>query len=185
VHARDLVLAKVVELAGGKRAERVHLADLRDALPELERATVDRELLALQTDGTLVLYRNDNTASLKPRDRAAELLIAGHPRHLVLLDKIPTPASTGSTEERVLAAFDELERTDRLGLYSLADVRRLSGVAKAEFDRTVLDLARRRVLTLHHHDYPASLSPAARAELVVAGGAHYHAGARSRTGPRS
>lgn len=80
------VLETIRRLAKGERARRVKLADVRDALPDLPRDELDRELLALQARGAVVLYSEDNPAWLTARDKAAALELADDVRrHLVLL----------------------------------------------------------------------------------------------------
>jgi quercetin dioxygenase-like cupin family protein len=55
----------------------------------------------------------------------------------------------------------------RGALVSVQELRReFPRVSKQEFDASVLDLARQGVLSLHRHDYPASLSVAELAGLV-------------------
>jgi hypothetical protein len=45
---------------------------------------------------------------------------------------------------------------------------------KEHFDRLALELSREGIVTLHHHDFPASLSPSERTELVQdERGTHY------------
>jgi hypothetical protein len=47
---------------------------------------------------------------------------------------------------------------------------------KQLFDRAVLELARQGRLSLHRHDFPSSLSPAERDELVTDGAGAYYVG---------
>jgi hypothetical protein len=51
-------------------------------------------------------------------------------------------------------------------LLSVRDVREKSGLPKAVFDALALRLAAENVIVLHHHDFPASLSAAERAQLI-------------------
>ena len=63
---------------------------------------------------------------------------------------------------------------DRGALVGSRDLRRAARLGKSEFDCAVLELARNGRLSLHRHDYAASLSPAERDELVTDGaGTHY------------
>ncbi len=65
---------------------------------------------------------------------------------------------------------------DRGALVGSRDLRRAARIDKFEFDRAVLNLARQERLSLHRHDYPASLSPAERDELVTDGKGTYYVG---------
>ncbi len=51
-------------------------------------------------------------------------------------------------------------------LVSIRELRRSVGLAKGVFDRVVLSLALQGKVALHHHDFPSSLSPEERDELV-------------------
>ena len=54
----------------------------------------------------------------------------------------------------------------RRALVSIRELRRSMGLAKSVFDRVVLSLALQGKVALHHHDFPSSLSPEERDELV-------------------
>jgi len=59
-------------------------------------------------------------------------------------------------------------------LLLVRELRARTSFDKERFDSVVLDLEREGLITLHHHDFPAALSPAERAELVSDGrGTHY------------
>jgi hypothetical protein len=51
-------------------------------------------------------------------------------------------------------------------LVSIRELRRSVGLTKIVFDRVVLSLALQGKVALHHHDFPSSLSPDERDELV-------------------
>jgi len=70
----------------------------------------------------------------------------------------------------------------RGALVGAGELRRAAGLGKQEFDRAVLDLARRQHLVLHRHDYPTSLSPSALEELVFDGVRTYYVGIALGTG---
>ena len=65
---------------------------------------------------------------------------------------------------------------ERGALVTAGDLRRAARLDKSEFDRVVLDLARQGRVSLHRHDYVASLSPAERDELVTDGAGTYYVG---------
>jgi hypothetical protein len=54
----------------------------------------------------------------------------------------------------------------RRALVSIRELRRSVGLAKSVFDGIVLSLAIQGRVALHHHDFPSSLSPEEREELV-------------------
>ncbi len=73
-------------LTHGARQTRVKLYDLRTSLGDVERDDLDSALLTLQRAKRLVLYREDNSAALRPEDHEAALFVGNEPRHLALLE---------------------------------------------------------------------------------------------------
>jgi hypothetical protein len=69
---------------------------------------------------------------------------------------------------------------ERGALVVSRDLRRAARLEKETFDRTVLDLARQGRLSLHRHDYPASLTAAERDDLVTDGAGTYYVGVALR-----
>jgi hypothetical protein len=49
---------------------------------------------------------------------------------------------------------------------SIRELRRSAGLVKSAFDKVILSLALQGKVALHHHDFPSSLSPQEREELV-------------------
>lgn len=90
-------------------------------------------------------------------------------------------------DDAVLAALRELASREPPGaLLSVRGLRALAPLDKARFDGAVLRLARAGRLTLHHHDFPASLPEAERAGLIVdEHGVHYVGVAPREDGGRS
>jgi hypothetical protein len=56
------------------------------------------------------------------------------------------------------------------------DLRRHVSLAKPQFDDLALRLAREGRVSLHRHDFPASLSPQEREELITDGQGNYYIG---------
>jgi hypothetical protein len=83
---RDQIRATLGRLGQGRARRRVRLADVRETLATIPRRRLDAALLAMQSDGELVLYRLDNRAELRPRDHEAALHVGDAPRHLVYLE---------------------------------------------------------------------------------------------------
>lgn len=88
------------------------------------------------------------------------------------------PAASGAD---LIGLIRRLEPgADRGALVGTRDLRRAAQMEKALFDQAVLDLAREGTLSLHYHDYPASLTPTERAELVTDGDGTYFVGVALR-----
>jgi len=51
-------------------------------------------------------------------------------------------------------------------LLSVREVRARAGLSKAVFDALALNFAAKNLVTLHHHDFPSSLSASERAQLI-------------------
>lgn len=83
--------------------------------------------------------------------------------------------STPDDDTAVLAALRELASREPPGaLLSVRALRALGRLPKPRFDGAVLRLSRAGKVVLHHHDFPASLADAERAELVQDDhGVHY------------
>lgn len=70
-------------------------------------------------------------------------------------------------EAAVLTALRVLASREPTGaLLSVRALRRLCSLPKTHFDKSVLRLSRAGRVVLHHHDFPASLPEADRAELI-------------------
>ncbi len=84
------VVARVREIclraAGGRSAVRVRLAQVREALPDVTRAELDRTLLAMHRSGAAVFFPLDNPQDRYPADESGALRIAGTPHHVLYLD---------------------------------------------------------------------------------------------------
>lgn len=61
-------------------------------------------------------------------------------------------------------------------LVSTRDLRRAASLPKATFDRAVLELARAGQVSLHKHDFPASLTESERDELIADGYGNFFIG---------
>lgn len=71
---------------GGPNGSRVTLADLKSKLGNPDQAKFQATMLKLQDQGHVVLYRNDVTRKLQPRDLDAQIKIGGGvPRDIVYL----------------------------------------------------------------------------------------------------
>lgn len=92
------------------------------------------------------------------------------------------PARESGNDERrlgvdLISLIRKIEPgADRGALVGASELRRVARLEKQVFDRAILELARNQRLTLHRHDYPASLSEHAREELVFDGTNTYYVG---------
>lgn len=91
------------------------------------------------------------------------------------------PSESAPAAVDLIALIRRLEPgADRGALVVTRDLRRAAGLEKTRFDHTVLDLARQGRLSLHRHDYPASLTSTERDELVTDGNGTYFVGVALR-----
>jgi hypothetical protein len=58
---------------------------LRTALEEIERSILDKALLDLQNQGSLVLMHMDDPQERTPADEEAALTIVGQKRHIIYM----------------------------------------------------------------------------------------------------
>lgn len=70
---------------GGGRWGPIRIADLKKHLGSPPQAAFSRVLLDLQEQELVTLIREDNPPDITAADREAAVLIAGNPRHLVVL----------------------------------------------------------------------------------------------------
>lgn len=80
------VRAAYAELADGKSDVRVRLADLRQAMTDVDRTLLDGAILAMEREETAVLYPFDNPSEIRPEDEQAALPNSlGRPRHVIYI----------------------------------------------------------------------------------------------------
>ena len=83
-------------------------------------------------------------------------------------------------ETCVVNLLDLLRRLDsgttRGTLVTARDLRQAAGLPKSTFDREVLNLARSGQVSLHKHDFPASLTESERDELIADGHGNFFIG---------
>lgn len=116
------------------------LADLREALPDVSRQELDAALIRMGRGGSPAtrdsgfhLIPVANSKALKPRDRAAEVLIGGEGQHAISFEDasplpLPKPAGT-ATDVGIFAA----PSTGRLSLYRESDTGKKQGRAIKSF----------------------------------------------------
>lgn len=94
----------------------------------------------------------------------------------------PAPAKSAAVD--LISLMQRLEPgAERGTLVGARDLRRAAGMPKSQFDELVLQLARDGRLSLHRHDYPASLSAAERDELVADAHDQFYVGIALRRPP--
>mgnify|MGYP005849961885 CR=1 FL=1 len=81
--------------------------------------------------------------------------------------RTPDERAPRETQRLILEGIARLQPPgQRRALVSIRELRRSVSLKKSVFDRTVLSLAVQGEVALHHHDFPSSLSPDERDELV-------------------
>jgi hypothetical protein len=84
-------------------------------------------------------------------------------------------------EASLLAAVRDLTAQEGEGaLVSIRRVRAMRSLDKGRFDRAMLRLQSARKVTMHHHDFPGSLSPEERGGLVEDGRGVFYVGVTLR-----
>ena len=95
------------------------------------------------------------------------------PRKPTLDDRGASPETDRSSFIRALRDLSGQNVTG--GLLPVRDLRAQLRLEKPRFDQLALELFRDEVITLHHHDFPSSLSPSERQEMVEdERGTHYN-----------
>jgi hypothetical protein len=84
---REKIRTAFLDLTGGALNMRVRLSDLRQKLADIDRATLDKALLALAAEEGAVLMQFDNRVEITDADRDAALEIGREPRHLLWISK--------------------------------------------------------------------------------------------------
>ncbi|MEW6668709.1 MAG: hypothetical protein AB1512_26150 [Thermodesulfobacteriota bacterium] len=75
--------------------------------------------------------------------------------------------SSPAVEQLIMEKIPRLQPLgQRRALVSIRELRRSLGLPKGEFDKAVFSLALRGRVALHQHDFPSSLGPAERDELL-------------------
>jgi hypothetical protein len=145
--------------------------------PSLE--TFKSRVLEAQRKGLIELSRADLVEAMEPGDvRASEINYLGERFNFIRLEEhTPAARAAEANEAMVLKALDEQAAMEPPGaLLGVMDVRARAGLDKSAFDEAAVRLARKRVIVLHHHDFPTSLSEEERAELIHDPRAPHHVG---------
>lgn len=87
-----------LKISEGNYARRVRIADLREQMPDLSHEQFNKEMLRLQNEGKLVLYKLDVPAQITARDKAAVIKIGNEDRHLVYMSSDTSPNRTTVTQ---------------------------------------------------------------------------------------
>jgi hypothetical protein len=124
-----------------------------------------------------------------PRERLAEILLEelGLSMERAAV-RTPSKANNGAlangdARTQFLAALAALNAENpRQALLSVRDLRSRLALGKERFDTLALELMRDGVISLHHHDHPASLSEPERQQLVQDARGTYYVGIAPRSG---
>ena len=115
--------------------------------------------------------RRTKATSAKPKGRRTAMPKA----------KSTSPIEQAATFRKALGAVSAENPPG--ALLSVREVRQRSGLPKAVFDALALSFASKNLVTLHHHDFPASLSASERAQLVEDGKGTFYIGIALRRPP--
>ncbi len=94
------------------------------------------------------------------------------------VDSLKDNNNNASPEDKFMNALLQLESENtKNSLLSISDLRnKLPQMTKKEFDNIALKLSKNRIIFLHYHDFPQSLSPQEREKLVVDANGIYYVG---------
>lgn len=147
--------------------------DAQDLLAKLGWQSIDRDALDAELSRVLAPAVR---VGLKGVRRALAEEASGKAPTRADLER---DAQTRQDASTLLLALRILERHNPGVLHSIARSWRpaVPEVPKDRFDRAAVDLAKRRKVVLHHHDYPATLSEEERAGLVRDEMGTYYVGA--------
>lgn len=95
----ERVRAAYAELGEGKADVRVRLADLRQAMADVDRTLLDTAILTMEREEAAVLYPFDNPVEMRPEDERAALPNSiGHPRHVIYIPVSPVAGNRANGE---------------------------------------------------------------------------------------
>jgi hypothetical protein len=150
-------------------------------VPSLE--TFKNRLLDAHRKGLVELSRADLVEAMRAEDdRESEINYLNLPFNFIRLEEQTAWARAAeAAEARLLKAVDDEAATEPPGaLLGVKAVRARAGLDKKAFDDAALRLAKKRVIMLHHHDFPTSLSEDERGELIHEPHAPNHIGTNER-----
>lgn len=81
------IRAAYLDATGGRLNTQALLRDVRAKLGDVDRAALDAALIEMHRAQDVLLYPNDNRRALTEEDRAAALVIAGEPRHILWIER--------------------------------------------------------------------------------------------------
>lgn len=102
-------------------------------------------------------------------------------RRTKTMPKTKKPIEQAATFRKALGAVSAENPPG--GLLSVREVRARAKLPKAVFDALALSFASKELVTLHHHDFPASLSASERAQLIEDGKGTFYIGIALRRPP--
>lgn len=92
------------------------------------------------------------------------------------------PGAGGQRSDFLGALSRMASERPREALLPVGDLRARLALTKDDFDALALELMRERVISLHHHDHPASLTEAERAQMVRDARGTFYIGIAARSG---
>jgi hypothetical protein len=108
---------------GGYGPKRIRISELHKLLGNISKSDIDKTLIQLQNDGTIVLLTLDNPAEKYPSDDSVAVDIVGEKRHILY---VVGPLKTTASKKRGAGMLKELFKLahdlDKKGLYDEANI---------------------------------------------------------------
>jgi hypothetical protein len=146
-----------------------------------------KRIIAEHQAGTLELSRADLVAAMDQvqveRSETQHLNATFHFIRPVVSARPTVSKSTNTIEQAATfrKALGAVSAENPPGaLLSVREVRARAGLPKAVFDALALAFASKQLVTLHHHDFPSSLSAPERAQLIEDGRGTFYIGIAPR-----
>lgn len=154
-------ITDLFKAGGSKKSELISLARVRDRLGGVDRADVDKALLALDRDRVIQLEPEVNRQAITDRARAAAVHLGGEDMHLVALLK---PASGGAS-----GPGSATDRLDELAAEANADVAGFKA-RSAETPKSPVDLHLQQIGTAQGFGATPQVGTRAEVDAAVAAG---------------
>lgn len=171
--AEKRLYAHTVTEAGKKKTVYGTTPDVRKALAPLLKALA----AALQKTAAQGIS-NEQVASVL----LEELGVKGPVASARIEGDRSSPVPGGKRGDFLGALSRMASERPREALLPVGDLRARLALTKDDFDALALELMRERVISLHHHDHPASLTEAERAQMVRDARGTFYIGIAARSG---
>lgn len=184
---KERLLAEFDRLQAKKGRAYVTLAELRAALPDVNREDFDRLVNELRREWVLTLAVAEGLHERVPK-KVVDAGIVEAGRNLVYVarreqeddddDDDPLPRPDRGVVMDAVRTVSDRERGRSIGapLVSVREVREVARLPKDRFDAAMLELRRDGLVSLHYHDHAGGLSREEKAQLVKDSRGIYYVG---------